>query len=187
RDKESGDRVIRSSGDLFLVHSQVRPTIQIRSTSEQGYVLLVLLLFLAVLAIGSLKIVQDVKFQYQRDREEELIHRGVQYSRAIKNYYKKLGRYPTRIEDLENTNNMRFLRKRYTDPMNRDSQTGKERDFKLLHFTDVQMSFANAPTGTVAVADMAAQQAMQQRAIGIAGAAASATASATAVTQEPQT
>src|SRR5436309_7033513 len=92
------------------------PSYKIRS--QQGYVLLVLLLFLAVLSIAALKIVQDFKFQYQRDREQEMIHRGVQYSRAIKNYYKKFGRYPTRIEDLENTNNLRFLRKRFKDPIN---------------------------------------------------------------------
>ena len=64
-----------------------------------------------------------------------MIHRGVQYSRAIRAYYKKFGRYPTKIEDLENTNNMRFLRKRYKDPL-----TGK--DFKLLHFGEVKMSAA---------------------------------------------
>jgi type II secretory pathway pseudopilin PulG len=72
--------------------------------------------------------------QVKRDREEELIHRGVQYSRAIKHFVKKLGRYPTRIEDLESANNMRFLRRRYKDPI-----TGK--DFKLLHLGEVQTSF----------------------------------------------
>jgi len=40
---------------------------------------------------------------------------------------------PTRIEELENTNNIRFLRKRYKDPI-----TGK--DFKLLHVGEVQLS-----------------------------------------------
>ena len=51
---------------------------------------------------------------------------------------------------------MRFLRKRYKDPMNRDPKTGQERDFKFLHLQDVQMSSANAPTrGMVAAADLA--------------------------------
>src|SRR5947207_3497089 len=103
--------------------------------SQRGYILLILLLAVALMSIGALKIVQVLKFQYQRDREEELIHRGVQYSRAVRRYFKKLGRYPTRIEDLENTNNIRFLRRRYKDPMNRDPETGKESDFKLLHLT----------------------------------------------------
>src|SRR5215470_19155114 len=126
---------------------------------ERGYILLILLLFVALLSIAALKIVQEFKFQYQRDREEELIHRGVQYSRAVRRYYRKLGRYPTRIEDLENTNNIRYIRKRYKDPMNRDPTTGQELEFKFLHMTDVLMSFnSGAPNGTVAVADVAAQQ-----------------------------
>lgn len=118
---------------------------------ERGYILLFLLLMLALLAIGMLEVakhdLQYVKLQVQRDREEELIHRGVQYARAVRHFYKKFGRYPTRIEELESTNNIRFLRKRYKDPV-----TGK--DFKPLHLTDVQMSFGSTPNGTVAVADM---------------------------------
>ncbi len=112
-----------------------------RRQPEGGYVLLVLLLFMALLAIGSLAVLQDIHSQINRDREEELIHRGVQYSRAVRRYFKKFGRYPTRVEDLENTNNIRFLRKRYKDPINRDPATGTERDFKPLHMTDVQVSF----------------------------------------------
>jgi len=64
-----------------------------------------------------------------------MIHRGVQYSRAIRAYYKKFGRYPTRLEDLDNTNNLRYLRKHYKDPM-----TGK--DFKLLHYGDPGVSLS---------------------------------------------
>ena len=161
------------------------PNYQFRS--ERGYILLILLLTVALLSIGALKIVQEFKFQYQRDREEELIHRGVQYSRAVRRYYRKLGRYPTRIEDLENTNNIRYIRKRYKDPMNRDPKTGKELDFKFLHMTDVQMSFnSGAPNGTVPVANMAAQQAGTQPLQGIAGSSPDAGTAASAVTQEPQ-
>ena len=62
------------------------------------------------------------------------------YMRAIQHYYKKFGRYPNKVEDLENTNNMRFLRKRYTDPMTRDPVTGKEKDFKFLHQQDISLN-----------------------------------------------
>src|SRR5438067_6656955 len=102
--------------------------------SERGYILLILMLSVALLTIAALSWVEKVDFQIRRDREEELIHRGVQYSRAVRRYFKKFGRYPTRIEDLESANNYRSLRKRYKDPI-----TGK--DFKLLHMTDVQISF----------------------------------------------
>jgi len=109
--------------------------------------------------------VRKIEFQVKRDREEELIHRGVQYSRAVRRYFKKFGRYPTRIEDLESTNNMRFLRKRYKDPMNRDPETGQERDFKFLHLQEVQTSFAGAPTrGMVAAADLASADPSQSSA-----------------------
>lgn len=126
---------------------------------ERGYVLLVLLLFVALLSIGSLAVIRSLEFQVKRDREEEMIHRGVQYSRAIKRFYKKFGRYPTRVEELENTNNLRFLRKRYKDPLNRDKATGKEKDFKFLHLNDVAMSFNAAQPGITAVQDIAGQQA----------------------------
>ena len=94
--------------------------------------LLTLLLIIAVMGIVAATMVTDFKFEIQRDREEEMIHRGVMYSRAIRAYYKKFGRYPATIENLENTNQLRFLRKRYKDPV-----TGK--DFKLLHFGEVKM------------------------------------------------
>jgi type II secretory pathway pseudopilin PulG len=106
--------------------------------AERGYVLLTLLLMMAVMAIVAATVVTDIKFEIQRDREEEMIHRGVQYSRAIRVYYKKFGRYPATIENLENTNQLRFLRKRYKDPI-----TGK--DFKLLHFGEVRMGIAGMP------------------------------------------
>jgi type II secretory pathway pseudopilin PulG len=109
-----------------------------KTQSESGYVLLALLLFVALLSIGVFTTIQKVDFQIKRDREEEMIHRGVQYSRAVRKYFKAFGRYPTRIEELENTNNQRFLRHRYKDPV-----TGK--DFKLLRLGDVQMSFGSTP------------------------------------------
>lgn len=65
--------------------------------------------------------------QIRREREEELIHRGKQYVRAIKLYYKKFGAYPATIEQLEKINNLRFLRQRYKDPMTGDD------DWRLIH------------------------------------------------------
>ena len=103
-----------------------------RRNGEQGYILLTLLLIIAVMGIVAATMVTSITFDIKRDREEEMIHRGVQYSRAIRAYYKKFGRYPASMENLENTNQMRFLRKRYKDPI-----TGK--DFKLLHFGEARM------------------------------------------------
>jgi len=95
---------------------------------EKGYVLLTLLLVVALLGIVALTATIPIKFEIQRDQEQEMIHRGVQYSRAIRAYYKKFNRYPTKLEDLDNTNNLRYLRKHYKDPLN------KNHEFRLLHF-----------------------------------------------------
>src|SRR5215813_13485758 len=101
--------------------------------SESGYVLLAVLfmvvLILVALAIAAPRIATEI----QRDREAELIHRGKQYTRAIKLYYLKFHNYPSSIDQLENTNNLRFLRKRYVDPM-----TGKD-DWKIIHFGEAHV------------------------------------------------
>ena len=100
------------------------------------------MLVVTLLAIAAAAIAPTLAFQIRRDREEELIHRGVQYSRAVRRYVKKFGRYPTRVEELESTNNLRFLRRRYKDPI-----TGQ--DFKLLHLGEVQINFGGGIGGGV--------------------------------------
>jgi type II secretory pathway pseudopilin PulG len=116
------------------------PTRRHSRRADSGYVLLTLVLIMATMAIVAAVIVPSITFEIKRDREEEMIHRGVQYSRAIRAYYKKLGHYPTKLEDLEDTNHVRYLRKRYKDPLN--CKNGKCGDFKLLHFGDVQMTLS---------------------------------------------
>jgi type II secretory pathway pseudopilin PulG len=117
-----------------------RPTVFRPRRNQEGYILLTLLLLVTLLIVGMAVIVPTISFEIRRDREQELIHRGVQYSRAIRAYYKKFGRYPTKIDDLESANNLRFLRKRYKDPV-----TGQ--DFKLLHFGEVKLSFSGGIGG----------------------------------------
>src|SRR6266481_3000367 len=107
---------------------------------QRGYMLITLMLALALIAIGLLTVLPEIGQQIRRDREEEMRHRGTAYMRAIQHFYKKFGRYPMRIEELENTNNLRFIRKRYKDPINRDPATGQEKDFKLLHQTDITLN-----------------------------------------------
>jgi type II secretory pathway pseudopilin PulG len=101
---------------------------------QAGYVLLIFLVLLAMMVIAMTAAAPRLAQQIKRDREIEMIHRGEQYARAIKKYYKKFGRYPGRIEDLENTNTIRFLRKRYTDPMNGNGP------WRLVRFGEVQLS-----------------------------------------------
>ena len=70
-----------------------------------------LMLAVAVLTITMLGVARNYRRSILRDREVEMIHRGEQYARAVKRFYKKNGRYPTSIEQLENTNKIRYLRK----------------------------------------------------------------------------
>jgi type II secretory pathway pseudopilin PulG len=100
------------------------------------------MLVVALMAVFALAVITPIKFEMQRDQEQEMIHRGVQYSRAIRGYYKKFGRYPTKLEDLDNTNNLRYLRKRYKDPL-----TGQ--DFKLLHYGDQGVTLAGGIGGAL--------------------------------------
>jgi type II secretory pathway pseudopilin PulG len=107
---------------------------------QRGYMMITLMLALAMIAIALLTVLPEIGQQIKRDREEEMRRRGTAYMRAIQHYYRKYNSYPTSIAQLEDTNHLRFLRKRYTDPMNRDPATGKERDFKILHQTDVMLN-----------------------------------------------
>src|SRR5229473_8262428 len=107
---------------------------------QRGYMLITLMLALALITIGLLTVLPEIGQQIRRDREEEMRHRGTAYMRAIQHFYKRLGRYPMRVEELESTNNLRFLRKRYKDPVNRDRATGQEKDFKFLHQTDISLN-----------------------------------------------
>lgn len=100
-----------------------------RQRSKQAGYILIAIIFAVTLAIIALAAaVPAIKTSIKREREDELVHRGHQYVRAIQLYYRKFGRYPNSIDDLLDTNNMRFLRKKYTDPI-----TGKD-EWRLIHF-----------------------------------------------------
>src|ERR1700682_3300714 len=96
--------------------------------NQMGYVLLSVMLFVTLLLIALALEAPKIGQQIKREREEELIHRGQEYATAIKKFYRaNNGQYPVSLDQLENSNNRRFLRKRYKDPI-----TGKD-DWKLIH------------------------------------------------------
>lgn len=87
-------------------------------------VVLMVFLVLIALAVAAPVVARDLR----RDKEIESQHRMEQYVRAIQLYQRKMGgQYPASIKVLENTNNIRFLRHQYVDPL-----TGKA-DYKLIH------------------------------------------------------
>src|ERR1700760_1638027 len=115
----------------MLLHN-ARPDIE-RTDAEDGYLLLTVLvmvfLILLALSVAAPKVAKEI----QRDKEQEALQRGLQYRRAIQLYYKKFGAYPSDIKQLEKTNEIRFLRKRYTDPI-----TGKD-DWRLIHMGEAKV------------------------------------------------
>jgi len=98
---------------------------------ESGYMLLGVIVLAAILAISLSVAAPQIAREIQRDREHECIHRGQQYARAIRLYYRHIGNFPTDIAQLENTNNLRFLRKRYIDPATRS-------EWKLVYQGEVK-------------------------------------------------
>ena len=107
-----------------------------RTGSQDGYVLLAILFALTLLVIALSAAAPRAAKAIQRQKEAELIRRGEQYALAIRRFYKKFGRYPSDLDQLENTNNIRFLRRKYLDPI-----TGKD------DWQPIQFGQARPPTG----------------------------------------
>jgi type II secretory pathway pseudopilin PulG len=99
----------------------------LRHGGERGYVLLVIVALASMLIAVVYRIMPKYAFEAQRDREEELIFRGESYRQAIQLFVRKFGRYPTSLDDLVETNNTRFIRKLYKDPMTEDGE------WRLIH------------------------------------------------------
>ncbi len=116
-----------------------------RQGGEQGSMLLglVVVIFLLLLVLGIAA--PTVAHELRREREVEAVHRANQYVRAIQLYYRKTGTYPGSLDQLEKTNNVRYLRQRYLDPW-----TGKA-DWRLIKMgeakTTVKGFFGQPLTG----------------------------------------
>ena len=99
---------------------------------EQGYMLLAIIvmvsLVLIALAVAAPVVARDIR----RDKEVESEHRAQQYVRALRLFYRKTRTYPGSLEALEKSNNVRFLRKQYVDPL-----TGKA-DWRIIHVGENQ-------------------------------------------------
>jgi type II secretory pathway pseudopilin PulG len=111
--------------------------------SEEGYVLLIAIFLMALLVISLAIAAPQVAKSIQRDRDLETYHRGLQYRRAVQLYYRRFHAYPPNADALVKTNEIRFLRKKYVDPI-----TGKV-DWKPILFgqnkTPAAMGFFGQP------------------------------------------
>jgi type II secretory pathway pseudopilin PulG len=121
---------------------------QDRSRSEGGYALLFVLLVVAVLLISVTVVIPALRAQDRREQEEELIFRGNQYARAVYLFRNSIGRYPATMKELLQTNNIRFLRREFKDPMTKSGQ------WRLIHvgpmgtLTDSKDAPGSNPSGS---------------------------------------
>ena len=98
-----------------------------RRGSESGYALLALLASSAILLAALALSIPRMAMQAQRVKDTQVIEWGKQYQRAIKLYYREHNKYPEELDDLEETDGVRYLRRRYKDPL------GRTGEWRLIH------------------------------------------------------
>jgi len=97
--------------------------VETRRSAQAGFTLvgmIVIFTVMAVLLSAAMPIWSKV---IQREKEEELIFRGMQYAEAIRVFQLRNGRYPLRLEELS-TVRPRAIRQLWTDPMSEDGKWG---------------------------------------------------------------
>lgn len=107
-----------------------------------------LLLIFAVAAAAAMMLYMELPravFESARAREDLLVERGEQYKLAIRRFYTKNRKYPQSIDELEQLNGTRYLRRRYKDPLTGDDE------WRLVHigpagFTDSKVFPATLQT-----------------------------------------
>jgi type II secretory pathway pseudopilin PulG len=125
--------------------------------------LLGLIVAMAIILIMLSVAASRTAFELRREREVEAARRADQYVRAVRRFYLKNKHYPGSIEQLDNTNQVRYLRQRYVDPL-----TGKA-DWRLIavgqNKTTVKGFFGEALAG-IAGPGLGAAAGMQSTGVG---------------------
>lgn len=91
-------------------------------SQESGFAYIMALFMILLVFAASSAAILDLRTDRRRQREEEMIWRGNQYVRAIRLYYRKTGKYPQNLDDLQKgLPELHFLRlSAYKDPVNTD-------------------------------------------------------------------
>jgi hypothetical protein len=97
---------------------------------EDGYALMMVVFFTALMLVAVMVAAPRILLEGKREKEKEMIWRGHQYVRGVKLYYRKMGHFPTSIDDLTKpkTGSLRFMRQAYKDPMN-----GEDGSWRLIY------------------------------------------------------
>jgi hypothetical protein len=97
-------------------------TLSKRHRGEDGYALLLAIFLVTLVLVIVIAASPNILTEGKREKEKEMIWRGKQYARGVKLYYRKMGRFPTSLDDLTKpkVGSLRFMRQAYKDPMNKE-------------------------------------------------------------------
>lgn len=104
------------SGDLSVVSTTSR-------SRQRGYTMVVLVVAITVINIAVAAVLPVWSTAMQREREEELIFRGLQYAEAIRVFQRRFGRLPVRLEELLEAE-PRSIRQLWPDPISGERNWG---------------------------------------------------------------
>ncbi|MFI5120227.1 MAG: prepilin-type N-terminal cleavage/methylation domain-containing protein [Thermoanaerobaculia bacterium] len=90
---------------------------------NRGYTLVALMVGLTVMAILIAAVLPMASAEAQRDKEAELIFRGIQYAEGIRLFKRRYGRYPNTLKEMFEMR-PRTLRKLWKDPMTNSDKWG---------------------------------------------------------------
>lgn len=102
--------------------SSERPRI-CRRPGEEGYNLVVLTLIVLLMSIALSLALPAWSSQAKREKEQELIFRGLQYAEAVRVFQSRHGRLPTTLEELVEVE-PRSIRQLYPEPMSENGKWG---------------------------------------------------------------
>jgi type II secretory pathway pseudopilin PulG len=89
----------------------------------RGYTLVALVIGLTIMSILIAAILPLASTQAQRDKEDELIFRGLQYAEGVRTFRRRYGRYPNTLKEMYEVR-PRTLRKLWKDPITNSDKWG---------------------------------------------------------------
>lgn len=92
-----------------------------RDQAEAGFTLITLVVLITVMNVLLAVLIPIWSQRMQREREHELIFRGMQYAEAIRVFHERFGRYPVRLQELLDVK-PRSIRRLWKDPMTKDGK-----------------------------------------------------------------
>lgn len=87
-----------------------------RPAAQAGYNLVFLIALFTLMSVMLTAALPVISTQIQREREAELIFRGLQYAEGIRVFQQRFGRFPNTLEELIELE-PRSIRQLWTDPM----------------------------------------------------------------------